>query len=109
MSAAQETLELPGLPARQSLGGAPGSAVYVDACEWPFGRMMMCHMLADRPEDLHAMADKIGVARRWFQNARYPHYDICKSKRAMAVKFGAQQIDRRQFVEIARRLMKPND
>lgn len=108
MTAAQETLELPGLTARQSLGEAPGSAVYVDAWEWPYGRMMMCHMLAERVEDLHTMADRIGVARRWFQNGRYPHYDICKSKRAMAVKLGAQEIDRRQFVEIARRLMQSN-
>lgn len=84
-----------------------GSAVYVDACEWPYGRMMMCHMLADRVEDLHAMADKIGVDRRWFQNKRYPHYDICKAKRALAVKFGAVEIGRREFVALAKRLMNP--
>lgn len=84
----------------------PGSpAVYVDDCVWPFRRMMMCHMLADRIEDLHAMADQIGVARRWFQNKRYPHYDICQTKRALAVKFGAIEIDRRQFVILAHRLM----
>jgi hypothetical protein len=81
----------------------PG-VVYVDACVWPFGRMMMCHMMADNVSDLHAMADKIGIARRWFQNARYPHYDICKSKRALAVQFGAVEIDRHQFVAIAKRL-----
>ena len=80
--------------------------VYVDSCEWPLGRMMMCHMLSDSIEDLHSMADKIGVSRRWFQNSRYPHYDICKSKRELAVKFGAIEIGRRQFVEIANRLMK---
>ena len=89
-----------------SLLESAGSSVYVDACEWPYGRMMMCHMVGDRVEDLHAMADKIGVDRRWFQNTRYPHYDICKSKRALAVKFGAKEIDRRKFVEIAHRLMR---
>lgn len=81
-----------------------GATVYVDRCEWPLGRMMMCHMLADKVEDLHAMAERIGVARRWFQNDRYPHYDICKAKRALAVKFGAVEIGRREFVEIAKRL-----
>lgn len=80
-------------------------SVYVDAPIWPFGRMMMCHMLADTPSELHAMADKIGVARRWFQRSRYPHYDICKSKRSKAVALGAVEICRARFVEIARSQM----
>lgn len=78
--------------------------VYVDAAVWPYGRMMMCHMLADSIEDLHAMADKIGVSRRWVQTKKYPHYDICKAKRALAVKFGAIEIDRQQFVDLAKSL-----
>jgi hypothetical protein len=81
-------------------------SVYVDACEWPYGRMMMCHMIADDVDALHAMADRIGVARRWFQYARYPHYDICKSKRALAVKFGAIEIGRREFVSRAHVLIE---
>ena len=81
-------------------------SVYVDAAAWPYGRMIMCHLLADTEEALHAMADRIGVARRWFQHGRYPHYDICKAKRALAVKYGAKEIDRKQFVAIAVRLMK---
>lgn len=80
---------------------ATNGRVYVDAAIWPYGRMVMCHMLADREEDLHAMADRIGVARRWFQNKRYPHYDICKAKRALAVEFGAIEIDRAEFVRRA--------
>ena len=77
-------------------------SVYVDEAIWPFGRMMMCHLLADTDEELHAMAGKIGVARRWHQNSRYSHYDICKSKRAIAVSLGAIEIDRRQFVDMAK-------
>lgn len=67
-------------------------AVYVDDMQAPFGRMKMSHMVADTAEELFAMADKIGVARRWVQ---YPddlvriHFDICQSKKALAVRHGA--------------------
>lgn len=78
--------------------------VYVDSAFLPYRRMLMCHMLADSVEELHAMADKIGVARRHFQaDASTPHYDICKSKRARAVQHGAVEVDRRKLVELLRR------
>jgi hypothetical protein len=68
--------------------------VYVDNMDAPFGRMTMCHMLADTHDELVAMADKIGVARKWIQKAGQPfeHLDICKSKKALAVRFGAKEI-----------------
>jgi len=63
----------------------------------------MCHMVADTLIELHEMADLIGVARKWFQNhGKYPHYDICKSKRALAVTNGAVEVDRRELVRILR-------
>ena len=54
----------------------------------------MCHMVADSRAELDAMADRIGVARRWIQKAGTPreHYDICLSKRALAVQAGAIEI-----------------
>ena len=67
-------------------------SVYVDAMRAPYRGMVMCHMLADSLDELHAMADAIGVQRRWFQNKRTPHYDICLSKRALALKFGAVEL-----------------
>jgi len=72
--------------------------VYVDDMEAPFGRMLMCHMIASTEDELLAMADRIGVARQWHQ---YPgthrsHFDIAKSKRALAVAAGAQEITWRQ-------------
>ncbi len=78
--------------------------VYVDDMKAPFGRMIMCHLLADTDAELHAMAAKIGVARRWHQ---YPgtvksHYDICLSKRAKAVAAGAIEVDARGVVAILR-------
>lgn len=78
--------------------------VYVDDMRAPFGRMIICHMLADTDEELHAMAAKIGVARRWHQKPGTPHshYDICLSKRALAVQLGAQEIGRAGVAEIIR-------
>lgn len=74
-------------------------AVYVDDMSASYGRMKMCHMLADTDEELHAMADRIGVARRWWQSPAKTsgsHYDIALSKRALAIKHGAIEITLRQ-------------
>jgi hypothetical protein len=73
-------------------------SVYVDDMRAPFGRMVMCHMIADSTEELNAMADRIGVARRWIQSAgtHREHYDVCKEKRALAVQHGAIEIDVRE-------------
>ncbi len=80
-------------------------SVFVDEPKNAFGQMLMCHMLADTPEELHAMADKIGVSRRWFQGmASFPHYDISKGKRAKAVGFGAVEITRRDVPALLERL-----
>lgn len=62
-------------------------------------RYVMCHMIADNEEELHAMADRIGVARKWYQG---DHYDIAKTKRALAVKAGAVEITWRQAGEMMR-------
>lgn len=72
--------------------------VYVDDMRAPYGRMVMCHMIADTDAELHAMADAIGVARRWHQKPGTPrsHYDIALSKRAAAVMRGAVEITWRQ-------------
>lgn len=77
--------------------------VYVDKQQNQYRRMKMCHMLADTVDELHAMADLIGIKRRWFQNHNTPHYDICQSKRADAVKLGAIEIGRREVVALIRK------
>lgn len=89
-------------------------SVYVDDMRASFGRMIMCHMWADTREELFAMADQIGVARKWFQrpsgtglpgmNASWEHFDIALSKRALAVKLGAVETDRYGPIEHTARL-----
>jgi hypothetical protein len=82
-------------------------SVYVDRVSLGFGRMVMCHMIADTPDELHAMADHIGVERRWFQTppkASFWHYDIAKSKRQLAISAGAIDCERNVFVAHLRRI-----
>ena len=75
--------------------------VYVDDMDAPFGRMLMCNMIADTKEELLEMADKIGVQRKWIQEEGnwQEHFDICLSKKAKAIKLGAK-ITMRELVAI---------
>lgn len=92
--------------------------VYVDTMRARYGRMIMCHMFADTDEELHEMARRIGVARRWHQRpdcpflstckpacaecligvtASWSHYDIAITKRAKAISLGATEIQWRDL------------
>ena len=81
-------------------------SVYVDGAVNGFGRMKMCHMLADTPQELMAMADRIGVQRKWFQNmASSPHFDIAQSKRALAVAAGAVELkSNKELADLCKRV-----
>ena len=72
--------------------------VYVDDVFIPFGRMKMCHMIADTEEELHEMAGKIGMKREWFQSGFRPHYDVSKSKRKLAIESGAVEVTVQELV-----------
>jgi hypothetical protein len=77
-------------------------SVYVDRAKNRYGRMIMCHMLADSLAELHAMADRIGIKRKWFQPTSSPHYDICQDKRRLALTHGALEADRHMVVKLIR-------
>ena len=79
--------------------------VIVDDMKAPFGRMVMCHMLADTTEELLEMADKIGVDRKWIQRPGQlgEHFDICKSKRELAIANGAQEVTVQGVMDLMRR------
>jgi hypothetical protein len=59
-------------------------------------------MMADTEAELHAMARKIKPRSRYQRHASTPHYDVDVEERALAVQFGAIEIDRRKTVEIVR-------
>lgn len=65
--------------------------VYVDDMRARYGRMVMCHMIADTDVELHDMAARIGISRRWHQKpgTARSHYDIALSKRSLAMELGA--------------------
>lgn len=79
--------------------------VYVDPACHPYGRMVMCHMMADTTEELLAMADHIGVDRKWLQKAGTPqeHFDIAKVKRVLAVLAGAKEVTSRDLALMIQR------
>lgn len=65
----------------------------------------MCHMIADTTEELLDMVDKIGVNKKWIQDAGTynEHFDICLSKKQKALSFGAKGIT---FMQLGRMLAK---
>lgn len=82
-------------------------SVYVDTARHPFRGYIMCHMISDTLEELHDMAEQIGMERRWFQappKASYPHYDIPEHKRAKALALGAEEVCQRTGLYYAARL-----
>ncbi len=79
--------------------------VYCDDMARPYGRMIMCHMVADTTEELLEMAHDIGVSSRHIQYAGTPqeHFDICLTMKRKALGLGAQPITAKELVAILRR------
>ncbi len=79
-------------------------SVYVDTVIDYGTKGLWCHMMADALDELHSMADEIGLKRAWFQNnPTHPHYDLRPSKRALAIKYGAIEMTQ---VELFRKCCK---
>lgn len=76
--------------------------VYIDNMNAPHRGMKMCHMIADSTTELLQMADKIGVQRKWIQDAGtyQEHFDICQTKKAKALSLGAKEITMRELARI---------
>jgi len=65
-----------------------------------------CHLIADTLDELHALAERVGLRRAWFQaDSSMPHYDIGTDRiRALAIVHGAIECDRNTFVAHKRRI-----
>lgn len=83
-------------------------SVYVDDMEAEFTpthvkhrTYVMCHMIADTHQELIQMAETIGVQRKWIQQPgnHGEHFDICKSKRVLAVRAGAVELSTRDLAQ----------
>jgi hypothetical protein len=65
-----------------------------------------CHMATDGdPEELHAMARKLGLKREWYQDRdksgrlhNHPHYDLTPSKRTLAIRYGAKEVTTMELI-----------
>lgn len=77
--------------------------VYVDNMKAQYGRMIMCHMIADTEQELHDMAQRIGVRRKWYQGN---HYDICLKMKNKAIRLGAIEVTKRDLVRKLIRIRK---
>lgn len=62
---------------------------------WPTS----CHLMAHSVEELHDFALSLGIERFRFQDRPdFPHYDLWEDLRVEAVRAGAIELGRREFV-----------
>jgi hypothetical protein len=58
-----------------------------------------CHLIADSVDELIDFAVGIGLQKSWFQQRSSPHFDLDEEKRILAVKKGAIELERFEFVK----------
>ena len=84
--------------------------VYVDNACKPIGKAIMCHMIADSTEELHKMAQKLGLRKEWCQGAGTvrEHFLISLKKRKLALAFGVKEVTYENLaLKLASRALKP--
>ena len=70
---------------------------WADKAKWPYARS--CHLTADTEAELHEFAARLGLKRAWYQRRprfEFCHYDLTATKRALAIKLGAIEMDARE-------------
>jgi len=71
-------------------------AVLVDEPIWPFRGRLWCHLVSDTSYDeLHVVAQRLGIPRRAFQG---DHYDLPAELRDDAIASGARPVDGRELI-----------
>ena len=77
--------------------------VYIGTRKYKYGRWVLSHMVADNLEDLHSMANAVGLQRKWFQDKpQKPHYDICQIRKELAIRYGARLVNDREIINVLR-------
>ena len=71
-------------------------AILVDTPIWPFRGRLWCHLVSDTSYDeLHVLAEALGIPRRGFQG---DHYDLPEEMLAAAIALGAQPVSGRELI-----------
>jgi len=63
------------------------------------------HLVADSFEELHEFAQSIGLRRSWFQQKRYPHYDLLGRKKKEAMDAGAEMCTSRDILYLCQKMI----
>lgn len=81
--------------------------VYVDDAVHLWRGRRWAHLMADTLDELHAMADRLDIPRRAFQNKTSgAHYDVPSELRERAIALGAVPISRHQDRERVRAVIR---
>jgi hypothetical protein len=69
------------------------------------------HLTADTIEELHVMAEILGMRREWFQDGRVPHYDLTPKRRTLALSLGVMFVPAKEQARkrIAKRTAEAKD
>ena len=82
-------------------------SVYVDDAVTLWRGQRWAHLMADTLEELHAMAAKLGLPRRAFQDKPSgAHYDVTVEMREQALQLGAIAISRHADREQVRAVIR---
>lgn len=81
--------------------------VYVDDAVTLWRGWRWAHLMADTLDELHAMAERLGVPRRAFQDKRSgAHYDLTEELREQALRLGAVAISRHRDRDQVRAIIR---
>ncbi len=82
-------------------------SVYVDDPVTLWRGQRWAHLMADTLDELHAMAARLGMPRRAFQDKRSgAHYDLTEELREQAVRLGAVAISRHRDRDQVRAIIR---
>lgn len=66
-----------------------------------------CHLVADSKEELFEFAtQRLGMKKEWYQPKSMPHFDLTVIKRMKALKRGAIELERKEFVTKLREIQQ---